>query len=184
MVCTGAYPSTLWRSAVNWSSHSTFEVFREICNESSFSKAKMYRIMFFTLILLWFQMLVWSLLFYLVGNINQDIYVILWRISSAHAWRIFFFLMWLLSLTHWDRDKMAAIIQTMFSNWLFMKMIVFRYKFCWNEYTRVQSTIVRQFTVITTNYSDVRVNAAISFNKIHLKVLRLQNVGYLVPQWF
>ena len=45
-------------------------------------------------------------------------------------------------LTHWGRDKMAAIIQTTFSNaFSWMKMCEFRLKFHWSLFLRVQLTI-------------------------------------------
>ena len=45
------------------------------------------------------------------------------------------------SLTHWGRDKMAAISQTTFSNaFSSMKMIEFRLKFQWSLFPRVQLT--------------------------------------------
>ena len=48
--------------------------------------------------------------------------------------------LWL--LTHWGRNKMAAIFQTTFSNaFLWMIMYVIRLKFHWNLFLRVQWTI-------------------------------------------
>ena len=45
-------------------------------------------------------------------------------------------------LTHWGRDKMAAIFQTTFSNaFSWMKMYKFRVRFHWNLFPRVQLTI-------------------------------------------
>ena len=45
------------------------------------------------------------------------------------------------SLTHWGRDKMAAIIQTTLSNaFSWMKMLEFRLKFHWSLFLRVQLT--------------------------------------------
>ena len=49
-------------------------------------------------------------------------------------------------LTHWGRDKMAAIFQTTFSNassW--MKMLKFRLRFHWSLFPRVQLTIFRHW---------------------------------------
>ena len=44
-------------------------------------------------------------------------------------------------LTHWDRDKMAAIFQTTFSNaFSWMKMHEFRLRFHWKLFPRVQLT--------------------------------------------
>ena len=45
-------------------------------------------------------------------------------------------------LTHWDRDKMAAISQTIFSDvFSWMKSVVFWLKFHWSLFLRVQLTI-------------------------------------------
>ena len=45
------------------------------------------------------------------------------------------------SLTHWGREKMAAIIQMTSSNaFSWMKMYQFRLRFYWNLFQRVQST--------------------------------------------
>ena len=45
-------------------------------------------------------------------------------------------------LTHWGRDKIAAIFQTTFSNaFSWMKMFKFRLRFHWSLCPRVQSTI-------------------------------------------
>ena len=45
-------------------------------------------------------------------------------------------------LTHWGRDKMAAIIQTTFSNaFSWMKMYEFRLRFHWSLFLRVQLSI-------------------------------------------
>ena len=45
-------------------------------------------------------------------------------------------------LTHWGRDKMAAVSQTMFSNaFSWMKMYAFRLKFHWSLFLRFQLTI-------------------------------------------
>ena len=50
--------------------------------------------------------------------------------------------LWYQVLTHWGRDKMAAIFQTTFSNgFSWMKMFEFRLKFHWNLFLRVQLTI-------------------------------------------
>ena len=46
-----------------------------------------------------------------------------------------------LSLTHWGRDKMAAISQTIFSNaFSWIKMYEFRLSFHWSLFPRVQLT--------------------------------------------
>ena len=49
-------------------------------------------------------------------------------------------------LTHWGRDKMAAISQTMFSNaFSWMKMYEFRLKFHWSLFLRFQLTIFQHW---------------------------------------
>ena len=49
---------------------------------------------------------------------------------------------WLNILTHWGRDKMAAIFQTTFSNaFSWVKMFKCRLMFHWNLFPRVQLTI-------------------------------------------
>ena len=50
------------------------------------------------------------------------------------------------TLTHWGRDKMAAIFQTTFSNaFSSMKMCKFRLVFDWNVFPRVQLTIFQHW---------------------------------------
>ena len=52
----------------------------------------------------------------------------------------------LCSLTHWGRDKMAAISQTTLSTpFLWMKMFEFRLKFHWSWFPRVQLTIFQHW---------------------------------------
>ena len=49
-------------------------------------------------------------------------------------------------LTHWGRDKMAAISQTIFSNaFSWMKMDEFRLRFHWSLFLRVQLTIFQHW---------------------------------------
>ena len=49
-------------------------------------------------------------------------------------------------LTHWGRDKMAAVSQTTFSNaFSWMKMFEFRLKFDWSVFPRVQLTIFQHW---------------------------------------
>ena len=49
-------------------------------------------------------------------------------------------------LTHWGRDKMAAVSQTMFSNaFSWMKMYEFRLKFHWSLFLRLQLTIFQHW---------------------------------------
>ena len=51
-----------------------------------------------------------------------------------------------LVLTHWGRDKMAAIFQTTFSTaFSWMKMLKSRLKFHWCLFLRVQSTIFQHW---------------------------------------
>ena len=46
------------------------------------------------------------------------------------------------TLTHWDRDEMAAILHTAFSNaFSWMKMYEFRLRFHWRLFLRVQLTV-------------------------------------------
>ena len=50
------------------------------------------------------------------------------------------------SLTHWSRDKMAAVSQTMFSNaFSWMEMYEFRLKFHWSLFLRFQLTIFQHW---------------------------------------
>ena len=52
----------------------------------------------------------------------------------------------LISLTHWGRDKMAAIFQTTFSNgFSWMKMYEFWLTFHWSLFLRIKSTIFRHW---------------------------------------
>ena len=49
-----------------------------------------------------------------------------------------------LMLTHWGRDKMAAVSQTTFSNaFSWLKILEFRLRFHWSLFLRVQLTIIR-----------------------------------------
>ena len=49
-------------------------------------------------------------------------------------------------LTHWGREKMAAIFQTTFSSaFSWMKMFKFRLKFHWSLFPRVQLTIFQHW---------------------------------------
>ena len=50
------------------------------------------------------------------------------------------------TLTHWGRDKMAAVSQTTFSNaFSWMKMIEFRLRFYWSLFPRVQLIIFQHW---------------------------------------
>ena len=81
-----------------------------------------------------------------------------WKAKLHHSWNITFFI-WFMelyfliefcfvliecekSLTHWGREKMAAILLTTFLN-TFSSMEIFEFwlKFHWNLFLRVQSTI-------------------------------------------
>ena len=61
------------------------------------------------------------------------------------SWKVHFLVdmpMYTVLLTHWGRDKMAAIFQTTFSNpFSWMKMYEFRLRFHWSLFLRVQLTI-------------------------------------------
>ena len=49
-------------------------------------------------------------------------------------------------LTHWGRDKMAAIFQTTFPNaFSWMKMFKFRLRFHWSLFPRVQLTVFQHW---------------------------------------
>ena len=53
---------------------------------------------------------------------------------------------YLLPLTHWDRDKMAAVSQKTLSNaFSWMKMLEFRLRFHWSLYLRVLLTIIQHW---------------------------------------
>ena len=53
---------------------------------------------------------------------------------------------WLCMLTHWGRDKMAAVSQTTPSNaFSWMKMLEFRLIFRWSLFLRVQLTIIQHW---------------------------------------
>ena len=61
-------------------------------------------------------------------------------------WCGYFVMFTLYMLTHWGRDKMAAIFQTTFSDeFSWMKMYKFRLKFHWNLFPRVQLTIFQHW---------------------------------------
>ena len=49
-------------------------------------------------------------------------------------------------LTHWGRDKMAAVSQTTLSNgFSWMKKLEFRLRFQWNFFLRIQLTIIQHW---------------------------------------
>ena len=51
-----------------------------------------------------------------------------------------------ITLTHWGRDKMAAIFRATFSNaFSWMKIYEFRLRFHWSLFTRVQLTIFQHW---------------------------------------
>ena len=63
---------------------------------------------------------------------------ILWHLSEVNSIQCL--------LTHWGRDKMAAIYQTTFTNaFPWMKMYEFRLKFHWSLFVRVQLTIYQHW---------------------------------------
>ena len=50
------------------------------------------------------------------------------------------------TLTHWGRDKMAAVSQTTLSNaFSWMKMLEFRLRFHWSLFLRIQLTIIHHW---------------------------------------
>ena len=70
-------------------------------------------------------------------NITTLSYQYKWMVLSLPQW---------MGLTHWGRDKMAAISQTIFSNtFSWMKMYEFWFRFTWNLFLRVQLTIFRHW---------------------------------------
>ena len=52
------------------------------------------------------------------------------------------------NLTHWARDKMAAIFQTIFSSVFSMKMYEFRLTFHWSMFLGVQLTIFQHWVQV------------------------------------
>ena len=74
---------------------------------------------------------------------NNKIY----PMKYAHGFLMLCFAVVILpSLTHWGRDKMAAIFQTTFSNaFSWMKMFEFRLRFHWSLFPRVQLTIFQHW---------------------------------------
>ena len=62
-----------------------------------------------------------------------------WENISKKSWRF-------PNLTHWGRDKMAAVSQTTISNaFSWMKIYTFRLRFHWSLFERVQLTIFRHW---------------------------------------
>ena len=88
-------------------------------------------------------------------------------------------------LTHWSRDKMAAISQTTLSNaFSWMKMLEFRLKFHWSLFIRVQFTIVQHWfrwwlgaDQATSHYlnqwflDNRRIYASLGLNELTLMIL-------------
>ena len=64
---------------------------------------------------------------------------IIWTTDGLVYWRIYVSLT-VAALTHWGRNKMAAIFQTTFSN-AFSWMKMFRFRLLWRLFQRVQLTI-------------------------------------------
>ena len=74
-------------------------------------------------------------------------------------------------LTHWGRDKMAAIFQTTVSNgFSWMKMYEFRLKFHWSLFPRVQITIFQATSHYLNQWWLVywRIYASLSLNELML----------------
>ena len=83
-------------------------------------------------------------------------------------------------LTHWGRDKMAAIFQTTFSNpFSWMKLYEFRLRFHWSLFLRVQLTIFHHWfrywldaVQATSHYMNQcwlvnwRINASLGLNEL------------------
>ena len=83
-----------------------------------------------------------------INNIPALVHLIAWHWSS-HCWLDYwckYASLGLNDLTHWGRDKMAAVSQTTFSNaFSWMKIFEFRLKFHWSLFLRVQSTIFQHW---------------------------------------
>ena len=70
---------------------------------------------------------------------------IIWTTDGRLYWRIYALLTFV-ALTHWGREKIAAIFQTTFSNaFSWMKMFKFRLRFLWSLFPRVQLTIFQHW---------------------------------------
>ena len=64
-----------------------------------------------------------------------------WTLQPLTCWFLFVFF-----LTHWGRDKMAAVSQTTLSNaFSWMKMLECRLRFHWSLFLRVQLTIIQHW---------------------------------------
>ena len=74
--------------------------------------------------------------------VNVTTLLFQWLIDSLTA--IALIVVWMVWLTHWGRDKMAAVSQTTLSNaFSWMKMLEFRLRFHWSLFLRVQLTIIQ-----------------------------------------
>ena len=79
---------------------------------------------------------------------NWHFYTIASRFNAVHSKTILRSVQTWLSynLTHWGRDKMAAIFQTKFSNaYSWIKMLTFLLRFHWSLFPRVQLTIFKHW---------------------------------------
>ena len=84
---------------------------------------------------------------------GTNLMLLLSDVFMVHVWdlrcvlvchHLFTFFRELIHLTHWGWDKMAAISQTTFWNaFSLMKILVFRIKFDWSLFLRVQLTIIQ-----------------------------------------
>ena len=95
----------------------------------------------------WFLRTVHASFYFLHGMMNPQMMIKEMIITHWHCliWSIYVMVM-TSQLTHWGRDKMDAISQTTFSNaFSWMKMFVYRLKFHWNLFLRVQLTIFRHW---------------------------------------
>ena len=73
-----------------------------------------------------------------------------------------------MNLTHWGRDKMAAISQTTFSSaFSWMKMFELRLKFHWSLFLRVQLTIFQCWLVYRRIYESLGLNELINPLWVH-----------------
>ena len=95
-------------------------------------------------------------------------------------------------LTHWDRDKMAAIFQTTFSiafSWV--KMYEFRIRFHWNWLLRVKLTIFQHWFrywlgayQVPSHYLNkwwlvyLHIYASLSLNEFTLPIFRREYLGW------
>ena len=74
------------------------------------------------------------------SNILNDAFMVKKLFTKSRISKLIYF------LTHWDRDKMTAISQTILSNsFSWMKILEFRLKFHWSLFLKVQLTIFQHW---------------------------------------